>query len=72
MSKNLSFSRTQSRNSFGTFACSTYRKFGKKYCTMHYITYENLYQAVLNDINKHLVQANLNEQELLSIIMKVK
>ncbi|CDR31471.1 hypothetical protein Aocu_13980 [Acholeplasma oculi] len=39
---------------------------------MHYITYENLYQAVLNDINKHLVQANLNEQELLSIIMKVK
>lgn len=68
--KTLSFSRTQSRNSFGTFACSTYRKFGKKYCTMHYITYESLYQAVLNDINKHLVQANLNEQELLSIIMK--
>ncbi|NLK12309.1 MAG: hypothetical protein GX312_01785 [Candidatus Phytoplasma sp.] len=37
---------------------------------MRYITHENLCQAVLNDISKHLVQANLNEQELLNIIMK--
>lgn len=36
---------------------------------MHYITYENLYDAVLKDINKHLKDAKLNKQELLNKLM---
>lgn len=67
--KTLSFSRTSTRNSFGTYACSTYRRFGKKYCSMHYIIYENLYDAVLKDINKHLRDAKLNKQVLLNKLM---
>lgn len=68
--KTLSFSRREDRNSFGSYACSTYRRFGKSYCSMHYITYENLYQLVLDDINKHLKQAKLSEESLLDQIIK--
>src|SRR5690554_4394867 len=68
--KTLSFSRREDRNSFGSYSCSTYRKFGKTYCSMHYITYENLYKVILDDINKHLKQAKLSEETLLKQVMK--
>lgn len=35
--KTLSFKRTKDRKSYGHFACTTFRTFGKSYCTMHYI-----------------------------------
>lgn len=66
--KTLSFSRRVDRNSFGFYSCTTYRSFGKSYCSMHYITYENLYNAVLTDIKKHIDMASINHQKLLSQI----
>ena len=63
--KTLSFSRYNNRKSFGAYACSTYRRFGKGYCTTHYISYEKLYRMILEDINKHLKHAKINEETVL-------
>ncbi|NLE06422.1 MAG: recombinase family protein, partial [Crenarchaeota archaeon] len=63
--KTLSFSRYNNRKSFGAYACSTYRRFGKGYCTTHYISYEKLYHMILDDINKHLKHAKINEETVL-------
>ena len=63
--KTLSFSRYNNRKSFGAYACSTYRRFGKGYCTTHYISYEKLYRMILEDINKHLMHAKINEETVL-------
>lgn len=60
--KTLAFSRIDDRNSFGSYACTTYRRFGKAYCSMHYISYEKLYDIILKDINKHLKHAHINEK----------
>lgn len=68
--KTLSFSRYNNRKSFGAYACSTYRRFGKGYCTTHYISYEKLYSIVLEDINKHLKQANLSEASILKHMLE--
>jgi len=68
--KTLSFSRYNNRKSFGAYACSTYRGFGKGYCTTHYISYEKLYSIVLEDINKHLKQANLSEASILKQMLE--
>ena len=35
---------------WNSFCCVTYRTFGKKYCSAHYIRYEVLYDYVLNEI----------------------
>lgn len=66
--RTLSFKRTKDRKSYGHYACSTFRTFGKSYCSMHYIKYESLYSAVLVDIKNHIKQANLNEEALLNQI----
>lgn len=66
--RTLSFKRTKDRKSYGHHACSTFRTFGKSYCSMHYINYENLYNVVLDDVRPHVKQANLNEEALLNQI----
>ena len=66
--RTLSFKRTKDRKSYGHYACSTFRTFGKSYCSMHYMSYENLYNAVLEDIRTHILQANLDEEALLNQI----
>lgn len=68
--KTLSFSRYNNRKSFGAYACSTYRRFGKGYCTTHYISYEKLYSIVLEDINKHLKRVNLSEASILKHMLE--
>lgn len=66
--KTLSFSKNKNRNGYGYYACSTFRRYGKSYCSAHYITYENLYDGVLKDIKKQIHHAKLNEEELLNQI----
>lgn len=66
--KTLSFSKSKNRNGYGYYACSTFRPYGKSYCSAHNITYENLYDVVLEDIKKQIQHAKLNEAELLSKI----
>ncbi len=68
--RTLSFKRTKDRKSYGQYACTTFRTFGKSYCSMHYISYENLYNVVLDDIRAHIKQANLNEKVFLSQIQE--
>jgi len=34
-----------------SFSCNTYSRYGKEYCSMHYIRYEDLYDIVLNYIS---------------------
>jgi len=68
--KTLSFSRYNKRKSFGSYACSTYRRFGKDYCTTHYISYEKLYDIILKDINKHLKHAHINEEMILKYMVE--
>ena len=38
----------------GSFVCNYAKNKGKKYCTWHYITYKDLYQIVLTDIQSHV------------------
>lgn len=66
--RTLSFKRTKDRKSYGHYACSTFITFGKSYCSMHYMSYENLYNAVLEDIRSHVKQASLDEEALLNQI----
>lgn len=66
--KTLSFSKNKNRKGYGYYACSTFRHYGKLYCSAHYITYENLYDVVLKDIKKQIHHAKLNEEELLNQI----
>lgn len=61
----LGYNKRYERYATGSYACSTYRRFGKTYCSMHYITYENLYDVVLKDIKKHANAVNLEPERLL-------
>lgn len=38
---------TSNKTPYNYYACSFYEQFGKGYCSMHYIRYDVLYQAVL-------------------------
>ena len=38
---------TANKTPYSYYACSFYGQFGKGYCSMHYIRYDVLYQAVL-------------------------
>lgn len=49
----------------GSYACSTYRRYGKEYCSMHYISYADLYSVVLEDIRKQAQTAKLEPGKLL-------
>lgn len=47
---------------YDSFCCVTYRSFGKKYCSAHYIRYDDLYEYVLTDIRKQ-IQSALSDRE---------
>ena len=36
------------------YSCNTYRKKGKEACSLHYVLYDNLCKAVLNDLKKYI------------------
>lgn len=42
------------------FCCSTYRSKGKDYCSSHYIRYDKLYNAILDDINYYIFIWKIN------------
>ena len=48
----LAYSRNNAGNHNGSYRCSLYNVKGKKYCPSHYITYNALYQVVLQDIRR--------------------
>jgi len=50
----------------GEFLCGTYKRKGKGRCTTHYITFENVYNVVLQDVRVKAEEANRDEQQFLS------
>lgn len=65
----LSLFVKKDRKSYGSFACSNYRRFGKERCSMHYITYEELYDAILSRINDLIEKA---KRKRIVYISKIK
>lgn len=51
--KAMSYQVRNNRSASASFACNVYRRHGKAYCSMHYITYEQLQELVLQDIRYH-------------------
>ena len=58
------------RQVYGTFDCSTYRRYGKSRCISHYVTYEQLTLAVIRSLNKLISIANKGEEKLNNYILK--
>ena len=69
--KALSYAKRQNRSYTGSYACNTFRRYGKSYCSMHYVTYEALYDIVLGDINKQAKMAHLEPDNLLEQIAQM-
>ena len=49
--------------------CNTYKKKGPERCSSHYITYKELYEVVLHDIQHVLYQVMNNKEEFLRMVM---
>lgn len=68
----LSLARQNDRKGNGSFACSKSRKKGKAYCSFHYITYDNLYRIVLDDIRAQAKAAKNFESEFIDTVVSLK
>lgn len=55
---------------YSYFACSFYGQFGKGYCSMHYIRYDVLYQAVLERLQYWAKAVRQDEEKVLKKIQK--
>jgi len=51
------------------YLCNTYKKKGPERCSSHYITYKELYEVVLHDIQHVLYQVMNNKEEFLRMVM---
>ena len=56
---------------YSYYACSYYGQFGKGYCSMHYIRYDALYQAVLERLQYWANAVQQDEEKVLNKIQKV-
>ena len=70
MSPNMHHLKRTGRTCTATYSCNTYSRYGKEYCTMHYIRYEDLYDVVLNDIRQYAELAKDHEQEFVEALSK--
>ena len=52
---------TGARSSTIYFSCNTYRKKGKEICSAHYVRYDLLYDAVLNDLHR-IIESYQNDK----------
>ena len=59
-----------SKTPYSYYACSFYGQFGKGYCSMHYIRYDVLYQAVLERLQYWANAVQQNEEKVLKKIQK--
>jgi len=51
--KSMHYLKRRDRTYTASYSCNTYSRYGKEYCSMHYIRYEDLYNVVLNDIQRY-------------------
>ena len=52
----------------GEFVCGTYKRKGKTRCSTHYITYESVYNVILQDIKSKSLEANRNECRFIQLL----
>jgi len=52
------------------FVCNTYKKKGPAYCSAHYIRYDELYNAVLGDLQKITASIHKNREACIQKIIK--
>lgn len=62
--------RYDNRNSKGVYRCQTAIRYGKDYCSSHYITFEQLYDVVLSDIQHHATLFEENADRYIDILSK--
>lgn len=62
--------RYDNRNSKGVYRCQTAIRYGKEYCSSHYITFEQLYDVVLADIQHHATLFEENADKYIDILSK--
>ena len=62
--------RYDNRGSKGCYRCQTSIRYGKKYCSSHYITFEQLYEIVLEDIKCHAHLAAEDSEKYIAILTK--
>ncbi len=67
--KTLSLSIREDRNVYGSFACSTYRKYGKSRCSSHYITYDYLVSHIIYRINTLIELSKLGKDKFFNHII---
>ena len=60
--------RYDNRNSKGAYRCQTAIRYGKDYCSAHYITFEQLYDVVLSDIQRHASLLEENADKYVDIL----
>jgi len=58
------------RSYTASYSCTTFSRYGKTYCSMHYIRYEDLYSIVLNDIRRYAELAKNHERKLVEALKK--
>ncbi|MBC1501249.1 recombinase family protein [Listeria weihenstephanensis] len=54
----------------GNYMCGKFRTRGKEYCSMHYINRKNLNRLVLEDIQYHIRETQLDEKKLIKKLNK--
>ena len=52
------------------FTCTTYSEYGKEHCTIHYIRYDVVYEAVLKRLQYWIGQAQSDENALLDRLLR--
>ena len=60
--------RYDNRNSKGVYRCQTAIRYGKDYCSSHYITFEQLYDVVLAGIQRHATLFEENADKYIDIL----
>ena len=68
--KAMHFLIRRGRNYHASYSCNTYSRYGKEYCSMHYIRYEDLYDVVLTDIKRYAELAKNHEQAFIDALNK--
>ena len=69
--KSMHYLKRQGRSYTASYSCNTYSRYGKEYCSMHYIRYEALYDIVLNNIRTYAELAKNHEQEFIEALCKI-
>lgn len=68
----LTYSQKQRKDGsyHGAYSCWMYKTHGKEYCASHYITFDNIYNLVLIDIQRNLFQYRKNTDKFKSILSR--